>query len=61
MCYNRKSLSFHLDLSSFFGLFFYPVRDEVVEAETVGEVVHLPRVLGVVYLWKLEGWWTNLH
>lgn len=46
--------SFHLDLS-FFILFFYPVRDEVVQSETVGEAVHLPRVLRVVYLWKLEG------
>lgn len=32
----------------------------MVESETVGEVVHLPRVLRVVNLWKLEAWWTNL-
>lgn len=46
-------LSFHLYLSLFF--FFYPIRDEMVESKTIGEVVHLPRVLRVVYLRKLKG------
>lgn len=50
----KKKLEFSSgsELLSFF--IFYPVRDEVVESETVSEVVHLPRVLRVVYLWKLK-------